>query len=134
MIKEVESINEIASKHRNAFIRRDIQEAINRGIGLFEFVGNEYDNKKHLASSAREVARRMEREALRPKVQEMATKHGWKYARMPYKPIGYIRVTQRKIADELRVYCMIDDEALDRAVKEIEIDEINRRQKNDEVK
>lgn len=134
MIKEVESINEIASNNRTSFIRRDIQEAINRGIGLFEFVGNEYDSKKHLASTAREVARRMEREALRPKVNEMATKHGWKFARMPYKPIGYIRVTQRKIGNELRVYCMIDDEALDRAVKAIEIDEMQRREKNDEVK
>lgn len=106
------------SSNQRDCIRADIQEAIDKGIALFEFEGDY--NYKYLAQYAREVARHIttvRARAIRKKFKEdnyteeeknIKGFYVWFSGDYIYKD-NWIRIVTRKGDDRRRVFCSIND-------------------------
>ena len=146
-IKVIREVSEIpkstAEKRKNyrTMIRNDIQEAIEKGIDRFEFVGDY--NFKCLAQYAREEARRvtdkMILEAWRPLKEQFAKENGIQYCGYPYSPrcqldpetmhIRIISVKSENPKQPFRVFCEINPDAIGKII-ERHMDELIEREQN----
>lgn len=105
-------------KARRELIREDIQEAIDKGISLFEFEGDY--NYKTLAQNARDVAksfkakklievqRKFKEENLTDDEKNIKGFYVWFKSVWEYKH-HWIHITSCKGEDNPRVFCKIDD-------------------------
>ncbi len=118
MIKPVEEIPKDGKTSQSKRIEADIQEAIDKGIRLFEFVGEDY-NWKYLASYAGEVGRNILRKQIARMQSGRLKDTGVHYYDRPFRDHPYIRITS--IKDEKqgrRVFCEISSENLEQAITE----------------
>lgn len=116
-IKEVDYIPESCSKNKESYrvrITRDIREALDNGLTMFEFTGDY--NYKYLANHARDVAHQIFRKdiylpaAKAIKMQfltEMGRKGVYLKSDWEYRNL-FINISSRKIDDEIHVYAKID--------------------------
>lgn len=121
-IKPIDDIPEnIAQQRKNyrAKIRADIQEAIDKGISKFEFVGDY--NYKYLAQYAREEARNILCNAVR---RRNCKARWWDRA---FDNYPYIRISSVKGEEHRLVFCEIIPENLDKAIEQAERDNEERR-------
>lgn len=118
-IKEVDYIPESWAKNKGNYrvrITRDIREALNNRVTMFEFTGDY--NYKYLANYARDVANQIFRKdiylpaAKAIKMQfltEMGRKGIYLKSDWEYRNL-FINISSRKIDDEIHVYAKIDYE------------------------
>jgi len=118
-IREIKELpKEIKQKSARELIRADIQEALDKGINLFEFEGDY--NYKYLTSYANEVAEDIRRKKVREIQREFKNenlteeektikgfylffKSGWEYK-------GYwIKAFSQKGEEHRRIFCQIED-------------------------
>ena len=115
MIKPIDEIPQNIGQKRESYrqnIRDDIQEAIDKGIPRFEFVG---DYKyKYLANYAREEARNVLYKIARDKFKKMRGE-GIIYLSSLDLKTEYIRISALKgeTPEKTRVFCEIDLSGLD---------------------
>ena len=108
-ICEIETIPVLNKKvPMREYIRRDIQEALDKGIKTFEFVGEQY-NYNTLSAVSRGVAHQIFSTMVRNKFKEVAnTKHPGEYL---FPNIGSERqfylIKQQKESDRIHVYMTI---------------------------
>lgn len=127
MIKPVEEIPMSLAKKRESYrdqIRKDIREALDKGISKFEFVG---DYKyKYLAQYAREEADRIVWKMATDYISELPGEetlyiNSYEVKKLDVQPIKIISYKANK-ESEPRVFCEINlwgfEQALDRVVKE----------------
>lgn len=133
-IREVKELpKEIKQKSARELIRADIQEALDKGINLFEFEGDY--NYKYLTGYANDVADDIRREKVREIQREFKRKNlteeektikgfhvffngGWKYKRY------WIKAFSQKGEERRRVFCQIEDIKLleDKVIEDCWID------------
>lgn len=115
MIKPIDEIPQNIGQKRESYrknIRDDIQEAIDKGIPRFEFVG---DYKyKYLANYAREEARKVLYKIARDKFEKMRGEGNIYLSSLDLKT-EYIRISALKgeTPEKTRVFCEIDLSGLD---------------------
>jgi len=125
MIKPVDTIPESptqAGKTNRQKIRDDIQEAIDKGIAAFEFVGDY--NFKYLGQYAREEADRMNRNMFSQFIRDHREQYKDRY--LPYHDVmknhDYpIKITTIKgeTKDTRRVFCSLQMDGLEERFAEI---------------
>lgn len=116
-IKPIEDIPKNTQQQRESYraqIRADIQEAIDKGINKFEFVGDY--NYKYLAQYAREEARNI----LAGTIRRRDCKVRWWDRAFDNYP--YIRISSVKGEEHRRVFCEIIPENLDKAIEQAKRD------------
>lgn len=114
MIKPIEEIPQTMAQKREQYrkmIRADIQEAIDKGIRKFEFVGDAY-NYRYLANYAREEAQHITRKTVRPYLVEAKKQYNLDYVPDMFNCKDYIKITSRKGEDRMHVYCEINPDAI----------------------
>ena len=117
MIRPIDVIPENVIEKRKSYrenIRRDIREAIDRGIRQFEFVGDY--NYKYLHQYASEEARRTAFEIAREKFRVIRGNEEFYISPIELKYDKYISVSYVKRKDdpkEKRVFCRIDMSEMD---------------------
>lgn len=116
-IKPIDDIPKNLTQQRESYralIRADIQEAIDKGINKFEFVGDY--NYKYLAQYAREEARNILADTIR---RRGCKAHWWERA---FDNYPYIRIGSVKGEEHRRVFCEIIPENLDKAIEQAKRD------------
>lgn len=126
MIKPLETIPQTPKTHWKTYrqkIREDIQEALDRGISKFEFVGDEY-NYRTLASTVREEADRMNRTMVSDAIRKAdGPEEHYVYSVYELKSVFPLHISSIKgeKEKERRVFCEIDsmDDFKDRVLCEL---------------
>lgn len=116
-IKPIDDIPKNIPQQRESYraqIRADIQEAIDKGISKFEFVGDY--NYRYLAQYAREEAHNILVNAVR---RRECKARWWDRA---FDNYPYIRISSVKGEEHRRVFCEIIPENLDKAIEQAERD------------
>lgn len=123
-ICEIETIPVLNKKvPMREYIRRDIQEALDKGIKTFEFVGEQY-NYNTLSAVSREVAHQMFSTMVRNKFKEVANrKHPGEYLFPNFRSERqFYLIKQQKESDRIHVYMTIKLEDFESKIEE-EVDD-----------
>ena len=117
MIKELQKIPGSPERTQREQIRADINEALERKVRLFEFVGDIY-NYKTLQASAANEARWMTSTRLKAAFYKKHPElRRWFVSHIDTR-CQWIKVRSKKDGDKRRVFCEINEAEFERALEE----------------